>query len=107
MADAAHGKRSELPDDALPVTRQRLDKWLWHARVVKTRSNAQALVAAGRVRINGARQSAPGHAVKAGDVLTVSLDGGVRLLKITAFAARRGDAAAARLLYAELQGGPE
>ncbi len=102
-----HGKRSELPDDALPVARQRLDKWLWHARVVKTRSNAQALVTAGRVRINGARQSAPGHAVKAGDVLTVSLDGGVRLLKITAFAARRGDAAAARLLYAELQGGPE
>lgn len=96
-----------MPDDAPLTARQRLDKWLWHARIVRTRSDAQALVAAGRVRLNGARQTAPGHAVKAGDVLTVNLDGGVRLLKITAFAARRGDAAAGRQLYAELQGGPE
>jgi ribosome-associated heat shock protein Hsp15 len=91
-----------LSDDALPA-RQRLDKWLWHARMVRTRSSAQALVSAGRVRVNGTRQSAPGHAVKTGDVLTVTLDGGVRVIRITAFAARRGDAAAARRLYAELQ----
>lgn len=95
-----------MPDTALPA-RQRLDKWLWHARFVKTRSSAQALVSAGRVRVNGARQSAPGHGVKAGDVLTITLDGGVRLIRITTFAARRGDAAQARQLYAELQSGPE
>lgn len=93
--------------DAPPSARQRLDKWLWHARVVRTRANAQTLVTAGRVRVNGTRQTAPGHAVKAGDVITLGLDGGVRLLKVMAFAERRSDASAARQLYAELQSRPE
>ena len=86
------------------MERQRLDKWLWHARVVKARSSAAALVEAGHVRINGIRERAPGHAVKAGDVLTVALDNSVRILKVIAFAERRGDATAARVLYEDLQG---
>lgn len=89
------------------MDRQRLDKWLWHARVVKTRTDAAALVAKGRVRINGARQTSPGHAVKAGEVLTIALDARVRILKITGFADRRGDAAAARTIYLDLQSPPE
>ena len=89
------------------LERQRLDKWLWHARVVKARSSAAALVEAGHVRINGVREKAPGHAVKAGDVLTVALDNSVRILKVVAFAERRGDAAAARVLYEDLQRGRE
>ena len=89
------------------MDRQRIDKWLWHARVVKTRIDAAALVAAGRVRINGARQTAPGHAVKIGDVLTVALDSRVRVLEVIGFAARRGDAAAARAVYADLQSPPQ
>ena len=86
------------------MERQRLDKWLWHARVVKARSSAAALVEAGHVRINGIREKAPGHAVKAGDVLTIALDNSVRILKVVAFAERRGDATAARVLYEDLQG---
>ena len=86
------------------MERQRLDKYLWHARVVKARSSAAALVEAGHVRINGIREKAPGHAVKAGDVLTVALDNSVRILKVVAFAERRGDATAARVLYEDLQG---
>ena len=86
------------------MERQRLDKWLWHARVVKARSSAAALVEAGHVRINGVREKAPGHAVKPGDVLTVALDNSVRILKVVAFAERRGDATAARVLYEDLQG---
>ena len=89
------------------MERQRLDKWLWHARVVRARSSAAALVEAGHVRINGVREKAPGHAVKAGDVLTVALDNSVRILKVDAFAERRGDATAARVLYEDLQGGRE
>jgi ribosome-associated heat shock protein Hsp15 len=85
------------------LERQRLDKWLWHARVVKTRSSAAALVEAGHVRVNRVRETAPGHAVKSGDVLTIGLDRSVRLLKVIGFAERRGDAAAARVLYADLQ----
>jgi ribosome-associated heat shock protein Hsp15 len=85
------------------LERQRLDKWLWHARVVKARTSAAALVEAGHVRVNGVREKAPGHAVKTGDVLTIGLDRGVRLLKVVGFAERRGDASAARVLYVDLQ----
>jgi ribosome-associated heat shock protein Hsp15 len=88
------------------LDRQRLDKWLWHARVVKARSSAAALVESGHVRINGVREKSPGHAVKAGDVITIGLDRGVRLMKVLAFSERRGDASAARVLYEELQAGP-
>ena len=85
------------------MERQRLDKWLWHARVVKARSSAAALVEAGHVRVNGVREKAPGHAVKIGDVVTVGLDNSVRVLKVVAFSERRGDATAARVLYEDLR----
>ncbi|WP_051387129.1 RNA-binding S4 domain-containing protein [Bradyrhizobium sp. ARR65] len=87
--------------------RQRIDKWLWHARVVKARTSAAALVEAGHVRINGVRETAPGHSVKLGDVLTIGLDRSVRILKVIGFAERRGDAQAARVLFEDLQGGPK
>jgi ribosome-associated heat shock protein Hsp15 len=89
------------------LERQRLDKWLWHARVVKARASAAALVEAGHVRLNGVREKAPGHAVKAGDVLTIGLDRTVRVLRVVGFAERRGDARAARGLYDDLRGTPE
>jgi ribosome-associated heat shock protein Hsp15 len=85
------------------LERQRLDKWLWHARVVKARTSAAALVEAGHVRVNGAREKAPGHAIKTGDVLTIALDHSVRVLKVTGFSERRGDAAMGRALYLDLQ----
>ena len=85
------------------MERQRLDKWLWHARVVKARTSAVALVEAGHVRINGVREKAPGHSVKAGDVVTIGLDRNVRVLRVVGFAERRGDASAARVLYDDLQ----
>jgi len=85
------------------LDRQRLDKWLWHARVVKARTSAVALVEAGHVRINGVREKAPGHSVKPGDVLTIALDHSVRILRVIGFSERRGDAAAARMLYEDLQ----
>ena len=75
--------------------------------MVKARTSAALLVEAGHVRINGARETAPGHGVKIGDVLTIALDRGVRILKVIAFAERRGDAQAARLLYEDLQGAPK
>ena len=80
-----------------------MDKWLWHARVVKARTSAAQLVEKGHVRINGVRETAPGHAVKPGDVLTIALDRSVRVLKVIGFSERRGDASSARVLYEELQ----
>jgi ribosome-associated heat shock protein Hsp15 len=84
------------------VDRQRIDKWLWHARIVKTRTSAAELVASGHVRVNSARVVTPSHPVKVGDVLTIALDRRIRLWKVADFAERRGDATLARTLYEEL-----
>jgi ribosome-associated heat shock protein Hsp15 len=87
--------------------RQRIDKWLWHARVVRTRTSAAGLVDAGHVRLNGERVTATSRAVKAGDVVTVALDRTVRVMKVTGFAERRGDADAARLLFEDMTPKPD
>jgi ribosome-associated heat shock protein Hsp15 len=86
--------------------RQRIDKWLWHARVERTRNAASSLAQAGHIRLNGVRVTAASRAVRAGDVVTVALDGGVRVLRVVAFADRRGPATEARLLYEDVAVGP-
>ena len=83
---------------ALRLDRQRIDKWLWHARIVRTRSAAAALAASGHVRINGHRSDAPSSPVRAGDVVTVALDRAVRVLRVLDFSERRGSADEARRL---------
>ncbi|MGH6769972.1 MAG: RNA-binding S4 domain-containing protein [Xanthobacteraceae bacterium] len=83
------------------MDRQRIDKWLWHARVVRTRTAAAALAASGHVRVNSQRIDAASRTVRVGDVVTIALDRTVRVLKVAALAERRG-AAAARLLYEDL-----
>ena len=82
--------------------RQRIDRWLWHARLVRTRGDAAALADAGYVRVNGARIAAPSRQVRAGDVVTVALDRRVRVLKVRGFVERRGPAGIAQALYEEL-----
>ena len=80
----------------------RLDKFLWFARIVKTRSAAQTLAEQGRIRIGGRvidRAHAP---VRVGDVLSFAQRGEVRVLRVEALPKRRGPSAAARLLYCEL-----
>ena len=85
------------------VARQRIDRWLWHARLVRTRTAAAALAGAGFVRVNGARIDAPGRMVRTGDVITVALDRGVRVVKVIGFVDRRGPARGAVALYEDLQ----
>jgi ribosome-associated heat shock protein Hsp15 len=82
--------------------RQRIDRWLWHARVVRTRALAANLAASGHVRLNGQRVSAPGRAVRIGDVLTVALPSAVRVLRVAGFSLRRGGAPEAMRLYVDL-----
>ena len=84
------------------VDRQRIDRWLWHARLVRTREAAAALAGAGYVRVNGTRIDAPGRMVRAGDVVTVALERNVRVLKIVGFRERRGPAGSGEALYEEL-----
>lgn len=82
--------------------RQRLDKWLWFARVVKTRSLAARLVSGGHVRLNGRRIETPAKAVVPGDVLTIALEREVRVLRIVGPGTRRGPYAEAALLFEDL-----
>lgn len=82
-----------------PAPTQRIDKWLWHARVVKTRTLAQKLVAAGKVRLNREVVAAPKQAVRAGDVLTIALDRRILVLAVLGLAERRGPASEAQALY--------
>jgi ribosome-associated heat shock protein Hsp15 len=84
------------------LDRQRIDKWLWHARVVRTRAAAAALAASGHVRVNGQRVDAASRSVRLGDVVTVALDRSVRVLKVVGFAERRGGAESARVLVEDL-----
>lgn len=82
--------------------RQRIDRWLWHARLVRSRGDAAALAGAGHVRVNGMRIDAPGRMVRAGDVVTVALERHVRVLKIRGFCQRRGPPGSGETLYEEL-----
>ena len=81
---------------------QRLDKWLWHARIIKTRSLATQLVGKGKFRVNREKVVKPAFAVKQGDVITTALFGKVRVLQITGFSDRRGPAVQARALYDDI-----
>ncbi len=93
---------SREASDAVAPERQRIDKWLWHARVVRTRESAAALTTSGHVRVNGAKVRAPAAPVRRGDVVTVALDHSVRVMRVCGFASRRGDAQDAQQLFENL-----
>lgn len=80
-------------------TRQRLDKWLWHARLVKTRTSAAELVRLGFVRVNGKRAEQAAKPVAVGDVLTVALPRKVVVLEVLGCSERRGPFIEASKLY--------
>ncbi len=80
----------------------RLDKWLWAARFLKTRSLAQQAVASGRVRLNGDRTKSA-HVVKAGDIVVVRVGDWRWEVKVKALSERRGPAEEARKLYDETE----
>jgi ribosome-associated heat shock protein Hsp15 len=79
----------------------RLDKWLWFARLARTRSLAARLCAEGRVSIGGRDGVKPHTPVRVGDVIVVELPHQRRRLIIRALGERRGPAAEAKLLYDE------
>ncbi len=81
---------------------QRLDKWLWCARITKTRSGAARLVADGKVRINGDRALKPSRLVHTGDVVTATSLGRLTVLRVVDIAERRGPASIAESLYEDL-----
>ncbi len=88
---------------AMPEDTQRLDKWLWCARIFKTRALAAKAISGKGVRItrNGRtdRTGKPGFSVRPGDTVTFTKEKSIRILEITGLAERRGPAAEAQKLY--------
>ncbi len=87
---------------AATAGRQRLDKWLFFARAVKSRTLAQKLVEAGQVRVNSERTTAPDRRVGPGDVLTMTIGKRLLVWRILGEGARRGPPAEAMTLYEDL-----
>jgi ribosome-associated heat shock protein Hsp15 len=85
----------------------RLDKFLWFARIVKTRALARELAEGGRLRIAGRVVDRAHAPVRIGDVLSFAVRGEVRILRINALPARRGTPAEARALYSSLDELPD
>jgi ribosome-associated heat shock protein Hsp15 len=85
-----------------PAESVRLDKWLWAARVFKTRSLAADACDGGKVDVN-AQAAKPAKPVRPGDVVRVTLpQGRSRTLKVALLGERRGSASSARTLFEDL-----
>jgi ribosome-associated heat shock protein Hsp15 len=78
----------------------RLDKWLWSARLCKTRGLAVEQIERGRVLLND-QPPKPAREIKVGDRLELRLDRDVRVVMVRALSDRRGPAAEAQGLYEE------
>ena len=80
----------------------RIDKWLWFARLVKTRTLGTRLVSGGKIRINREKIDKPSQAVKIGDVITASIARRIMVLEVVGLGSRRGPATEAIKLYKDL-----
>ena len=84
----------------------RLDKFLWFARIVKTRSLAQRLAEDGHLRIARRVVNQAHTAVRVGDVLSFPLNGRVQIIRVESLPRRRGPPSEVRLLYSDLSNEP-
>src|SRR5262245_54419945 len=89
-----------------PEDGQRLDKWLYFARLAKSRTLAAEWIEAGKVRVNRAGVGKPSQLLRAGEVVTLAVHGRVLVLKVLAAGQRRGPAPEARGLYEVLSPAP-
>jgi ribosome-associated heat shock protein Hsp15 len=85
-----------------PLDSIRVDKWLWAARVFKTRSLASTACDGGKVDVND-EAAKPARKVRAGDLVSVSLPRGRRrILKVAGIGDRRGSPEAAKAPFEDL-----
>lgn len=81
---------------------QRLDQWLWFARIIKSRTLAATLIEEGKIRVNREKVAKASFVVKPGDVITSGVHRQVRVLKVVAIGKRRGPATEAQALFEDL-----
>ncbi len=80
----------------------RVDRFLHCIRLVKSRTQAQALIETGHIRIDGKRVEKPSEPVRDGSIVALPLHGTTRVLKVLSLPTRRGPAAEARACYEEV-----
>jgi ribosome-associated heat shock protein Hsp15 len=80
----------------------RVDKWLWFARLFKSRTLAAALCRSGHLRVNGVTIEKAHQGLKVGDVLTFPKADYIRVIRVVALGSRRGPAPEAESLYEDL-----
>ena len=80
----------------------RIDKFLYCIRLIKSRTQAQALIEQGRTRIDGRRVEKVSETVKPGSTIALPLRGQVRVLRVLALPERRGPAPEAQACYEEI-----
>jgi len=85
-----------------PIRKERLDKFLFFSRALKSRTLAQKFIETGAVRVNSERTDRSDHKVGAGDVLTMSLHNRIVVWRILDCGTRRGPAPEAQGLYEDL-----
>jgi ribosome-associated heat shock protein Hsp15 len=86
----------------LALGKQRLDKWLFFSRAVKSRTLAQKLIETGAVRVNSERTTHADHQVGAGDVLTMTVHSRLMIWRILDTGTRRGPPLEAKSLYEDI-----
>ena len=80
----------------------RLDRFLFFIRLLKSRTQAQALLEQGRTRIDGRRVEKVSETVRVGTTITLPIRDQVRVIRVLDLPVRRGPAPEARACYAEL-----
>ena len=88
------------------VRKERLDRFLFFSRAVKSRTLAQKIIEGGAVRVNSERTERTDHKVGAGDVLTMSIHGRIVVWRILDAGTRRGPASEAQTLYEDISPPP-
>jgi ribosome-associated heat shock protein Hsp15 len=89
-----------------PVRKERLDRFLFFARALKSRTLAQKVIESGAIRVNSERTDRTDHKVGAGDVLTMQLHGRIVIWRILDCGSRRGPASEAATLYEDMSPPP-
>ncbi len=85
-----------------PLRKERLDRFLFFSRAVKSRTLAQKIIETGAVRVNSERTERSDHKIGAGDVLTMSLHGRIVVWRVLDPGTRRGPASEAQGLYEDM-----
>ena len=91
-----------MVEPVVPVRKERLDKFLFFSRALKSRTLAQKVIETGVIRVNGDKTERSDHKVGAGDVLTMTLHGRLQVWRILSPASRRGPATEAATLYEDI-----